>query len=214
MKKSKEYIPQFADINLDEDKSDQYYRESRKVLRCSKCKLITEDLHNGMCEECFRHTEIKINVTEPDEDLYNSWCEAKIEAGEGFYLLQGVIGKSLRKYGIAGLFVVGGLAQIVMAIVNMVIAVGIPAAEIFADILTKLLGAATCFIVAFAVIKIRRYLRHQRFMELNELTVYCQDYSEWSCPSCGSLNRSKKPCKFCGVFPKIVIKGQQNPLNR
>ncbi len=211
MKKSKEYIPQFSEIDLNHEYYDKQ-TENDNPIYCPRCKKTVLYLKGGLCDQCSKEVQC-VSGTEPNEDLYNDWRDGNIERTEGTFLMTGAAWATLRKYGITGLFIAIGVVHLLLIIPIFFQLGEVEHIQIIVSIFIRLFLSAVNFLIAWLLGNIRYNVRHKRFLALNEKTVYYDASLQWCCPSCKTNNVGNKCCYVCGVLPKLVLKDQQGKPN-
>ncbi len=191
-----EYVPQFDYENCSYDE----IAVTKKI--CKKCGKETMSLYQGLCLECYNpqlYAETKKSTAsgllEPDEELYNSWCE-KRKRRKMWPFLYGLAWRPLLKFGFPAILLVWAIT---FSVSTLELALE---GELFASLLMSFLSANLVFF-GIMFIKIGKNRQHKRFLKLNDTVVKVGYDLSWKCPCCKITNIGARHCPECGVLPNF-----------
>ena len=199
MKKEKEYIPQFAEI-------DEPFESNVVLKKCKCCGNESHSLFKGVCFEC-RNKLSKVSKNNkqkdiPDEDLYMQWRESVAEKRMVF-LMRGLMWKKFRKFGFAVPMLVYGIFSILLSLVAL-----FSNFTLYNLIIFMMLFSFGTIVVVINAIYLSQYRKIllSKFKRMNNTIVKLNEYNGWKCPSCKFENDNIGHCERCGVLP-ILRKG-------
>ncbi len=191
MKKSKEYIPQFADII-----NKTVITQNESISTCIKCKCLDDSLQDGLCSVC-RNELRKFNRNHPNEEMYDNWRKQR-NSKKYSYFMRGLLWRPLWKYGFAGLCISNGFIFLLNIFFALI------AEELNTDYMFDFFASLISFSIGIFMILRKNKRQQKSFYKHNNTVIKYDNQNKWVCPSCKNINYGKKCCVICGVLPKLT----------